>query len=639
MLNIKKFLLFSIIFAFLTSSFAAETIFVPKDSFLLEYDKDKSNLKIKAVVEQDSLGEVIRKENLFLPQGKIIGNYLKGYYLKFPGTNGVCYFPEVNFRRGSDGKLIRSIERKDSLMFLGILFFVIGVVFLAVYYHSKSEKKKFLLPVVLLAIWGGYAFWYIGLVSNTFIIPTDEVSYFNIAKKILSLDFTSEKFKYTAGFPLLCVPFISLFHLKDPLEFVLVYMNFQTFILIPGLLLTLLGFFHKKMGFSKNQSFSTLLLWMTLIIFYTPMCYETASMVQYQPGNYESNANFSLFEGNVGFLFNQFHWLGRNAMSDYIAFFLLVILLYVFMKKSHSWVRFFILSMGFGFLCCIRLNYIFFAPLLAFILYDSFSDFWKYKRNYLYAVLCGTAGFMIVFVWQLVLNKIQFGSPLIWPYSLHPFAPDRGFVWNVVPYGFNFLIQANYIYFVLGISSLLFIPERRTRVLLTLWIFPMFLFFTGYPIVFNNTIRFILALYPPLAASIVMNPVWKAAYLSIRIKSALVIFCACVLCKSNIFYTHFQPWNLGTCGISNNVFMVIQGAICLFCCILICSMRRELKKDYVNTIGHFYFLILFTAAFFLGSVCPYVLWGLISAALVYGLRDIRAEILQIMAKDDPQSVS
>ena len=244
---------------------------------------------------------------------------------------------------------------------------------------------------------------------------------------------------------------------------------------------------------------------------------------------------------------------------------------------------------------------------------------------------------MIVFGWQFVINTIQFGSPFIWPYSLHPYAPDRGFVWSIVPYGFRILCQTNYVYLILGISSLLFIPERKTRVLLFLWIFPMLLFFCGYPIVFNNPIRFILALYPPLTAAIVMNPVWKAAW-TIRIKAALIVVCSCVLCKSNIFI-QFQPWNLGKYGVSNTAFMIIQGVICLFCCAVIFSLRKELKADYVNTIRHVRFLILFTAVFFLGSLYIYVAGLLVLAAFVFGLRDTWAVLLQINGRSGTDNLS
>ena len=133
-----------------------------------------------------------------------------------------------------------------------------------------------------------------------------------------------------------------------------------------------------------------------------------------------------------------------------------------------------------------------------------------------------------------------------------------------------------------------------------------------------------------------MNPVWQSEW-TVRIKAALVVFSSCLLCKSNIFFVYIQPWNLGKYGLSNTAFMVIQGVVCLFCCAVIISMRKELKTDYANTVSHFRFLILYTAAFFLGSACPYIVGILVLAAFVYGLRDTWTVILNINGRSDSAS--
>ena len=640
MISKNKILLVSLFFALFAALYASETVFVPENSLLFEEGKDQNDWTIKRTVRESFVAEVIKKEKVFLQQRKVTAICVDVYRLKIPGSDGLCYFPEATFKKEKNGNFAPYIDKIDTLMFLGIFFFVMGLASLAGYIHWKSDKKKYLLPLALIFFFSGYAAWFVGFVSNAFITPSDDIHYFNIAKKLSAGDFTSMKYRYTIGFPIFCIPLIFLPPLQHWIGFFLGYMNFQTFILIPGLILVLYRLFYKKIGISGIQSFLTLLLWFILIDFYMPMFASTHPETMYVPEFYSGNACFSLMDQHVYFSFIQMTWLGRNAMSDYAAFFLLAVLLYFSMKKSQSLIRFFVLSMGFGFVCLVRINYIFFAPLLAFIFFDSFSGLWKNKRNYLSAALCGTAGFMSVFIWQFFINKIQFGSPFIWPYSLHKFAPDRGFVWNVVPYGFKYLCQTNYVYMILGISSLLFIRERKIRVLLFLWIFPMLLFFCGYPIVFNNPVRFTLALYPPLVAAIVMNPVWKASW-SVRLKAAMIVFCSCVLCKSNLFFTYFQPWNLGKYGISNSVFVVSQCVICLFCCAMIFSIRKELKADYANTIRHVRFLILFTAVFFLGSVCIYIAGILILAAVAFGLRDTWVSIKEIGGKNgiDKQSLT
>ena len=629
MTAMKKILIIHVILILISSLYAAETVFVPQNSLLFSLDKDKKNLRLQAKAQKDFDCEVIKKEKVILPLGSSIIVFADAHQLKIPGPVGLFYFPTVDVKEGKNGILTFRVDKIDPLMILGFFIFVTGLASLAGYFRLKSEKKKYLLPAAVVLFFWAYAVWYIGFVSDSYICPSDEVYYFDIAEKILARDFSSLKFRYTVGFPLLYIPFMVLFNLSNnQVQFFPVFMNFQTFILIPGLFLILYRFFNKRMELSRIKSFCILLLWQFLIVFYTPMFILSDKAAKYLPDNYCNDASFSLIRHNYDYIFFQLTWLGRNSMSDYAAVFLLVVLLYCSMQKSRSLIRFFLLSMGFGFLCLIRINYIFFAPLLAFVFYDSFSELWKNTRNYLYAALCGTAGFMMVFIWQFVLNKIQLGSPFVWPHSLHEFAPDRGFVWNVIPYGFKFLCQNNYVYIVLGISSLFFIPDRKIRAFLTLWIFPMLLFFTGYPIVFNSPVRFIFALYPPMLAAVVMNPVWQAAW-PVRIKAALVVFSSCLLCKSNIFYPYSQPWNLESLGMPGTVFMVIQGVVCLFCCAVIISMRKELKTDYANTIRHFRFLILYTAVFFLGSVCIYIAGILVLAAFIYGVRETFLHVRQI----------
>ena len=634
MISIKKLLFFNLLLVFLSTLCAAETIFVPEKTLLFKGKKGADILsdswEIKALVQQGFTGEVIKKEKVLLKLDKGTGIFADAYHLKIPGTEGLCCFPEVRFRKGADGISPR-VDKIDSLMFLGIFFFVVGLAAMTGFFHLKSEKKYYLLPAALLFFFWGYASWYIGFMSNSIIIPSDELFYYDVAKKLLAWDFTSMQYRYPIGFPIFISPIILLFQVQDNLEFIRVFMNFQTYILIPGLFLVLYRFFHKKIGVSRIQSFSILLLWLILMAFYMPTFGSTDPSVFLAPKTYVNNANFSWIENLFYFSFFHFSWLGRNAMSDYAALFLLVILRYGSMQKSRSLIRFFLLSMGFGFLCLVRINYIFFAPLLAFVFYDSFSELWNDKRNYLYTVLCGTAGFLAVLIWQLILNRIQFGSPFIGPYSLHKYGPDRGFGLDIIPYGFRFLCQTNYVYLILGLSSFFFLPDRRFRALLTLWIFPVFFFFVGFPGVFQHPFRFIMALIPLLVAAMVLNPVWQAAW-TVRIKAALVVFSSCLLCKSNIFFTHFQPWNLGKYGLSNIDFLVIQGLVCLFCCAVIISMRKELRTDYANNISHFRFLILFTAVFFSGSVYVYIAALLVLAAFVFGMRDVFAEIRQIWKK-------
>ena len=186
LISIRKTLLVILSLAQLSILYAAETVFVPKNSLLFKDEKGENNWEIKAAVREDFLGEVIKKEKVFLKQGDVIGVYVDVCHLKIPGTDGLCYFPGVRFKNGRDGIIIPNVDPIDSLMFLGVLFLAIGIAALAGYFHLKSEKKYYLLPASLLLFFWGYSCWYIGLVSNAFSTPTDELYYFDTAKKLLA---------------------------------------------------------------------------------------------------------------------------------------------------------------------------------------------------------------------------------------------------------------------------------------------------------------------------------------------------------------------------------------------------------------------------------------------------------------------
>ena len=135
-------LLFTAVFAFLSVLSAAETVFVPENSLLFRYDKSKNDLELKAVVQENSSGEVIKKDKIFLPQGQVIGLYADAYFLKVPGSDGLCYFPEVTFKKGRDGHFFPFADKIDFLIFFGIFIMTVGLAALAGHFCMRSEKRK-----------------------------------------------------------------------------------------------------------------------------------------------------------------------------------------------------------------------------------------------------------------------------------------------------------------------------------------------------------------------------------------------------------------------------------------------------------------------------------------------------------------
>ena len=212
--SIKIILLVNLIIAMLSALHADETVFVPKNSLLFSLDKDKKNLRLQAKAQKDFDCEVIKKEKVILPLGSSIIVFAEAHQLKIPGPVGLFYFPTVDVNEGKKGILTFRVDKIDSLMILGFFIFVTGIASLAGYFRLKSEKKKYLLPAAVVLFFWAYAVWYIGFVSDSYICPSDEVYYFDIAEKILAWDFSSLKFRYTVGFPLLYIPIMVLFNLS-----------------------------------------------------------------------------------------------------------------------------------------------------------------------------------------------------------------------------------------------------------------------------------------------------------------------------------------------------------------------------------------------------------------------------------------
>lgn len=163
--------------------------------------------------------------------------------------------------------------------------------------------------------------------------------------------------------------------------------------------------------------------------------------------------------------------------------------------------------MGYGFCCLIRINYIFFAPVLAWICLEKMEE--KKGRLLCQTALAAAGGFLTVFIWQLVINFHHFGDPLIFGYSLHYLdfppekRPDTGFNWSTLweLRHIKFLLGANKLLMTAGIAGLLFVKERSTRIALTLAAVPLILFFLGYTHTYCDARRFILMAFPMLLAA------------------------------------------------------------------------------------------------------------------------------------------
>ena len=206
---------------------------------------------------------------------------------------------------------------------------------------------------------------------------------------------------------------------------------------------------------------------------------------------------------------------GFNGMSDMFSTVLVfgVLLLALRMPVKTC---FLILAAGlFGVACLVRLNNIFFAPVLGLILVERFMPRLKTWQNLAMFLLVGGASFIAAVGIQLAVNYLQFGDAWTFPYSLHALdraAGDRpadGFTFATLLKGTNlrYLLESNLGVMSCAVSGLILMQERRLRAVLGLWALPVILFFCGYSHTFCDAVRFILSAYIPLLAAAVWVPV------------------------------------------------------------------------------------------------------------------------------------
>lgn len=98
---------------------------------------------------------------------------------------------------------------------------------------------------------------------------------------------------------------------------------------------------------------------------------------------------------------------------------------------------------------------------------------------------------------QMVANVLQSGSPWTLPYHLfHPPRAHNGFDWTFVLTGGPFVLGALSIPLSLAAVTFSGTGPVRTKLLLWLAIYPVVLFFSGYPCVTQDAVRWYLPIYP-----------------------------------------------------------------------------------------------------------------------------------------------
>ena len=359
-----------------------------------------------------------------------------------------------------------------------------------VLYAAAAVLTRQLLVLCEISFWG-----------NALPSAADEPGYFQCMYDILHGSFKGP-WHFTVGLGVFYLPFILLTGAETYYDIAVCFSYFNALVIAPGALFVLY-YVLKNFKFSGSCAFTVVMIWAVYPFFiYHSEVWNTLSFAPAAalPCFLAGAADWWRFYAvciNAGF----------NAMSDMPGLFAVLCTILLAQKLPCTCRNLFFIGMAYGFCCLVRINYIFFAPLIAFICFDKKCP--RSAKEFFAFAGAAAGGFLAVFGWQLLVNFYQFGNPAVFGYSLHypdfppEKRPDTGFNWHTLAElrNIRFLVGANKFLMSAGIAGLLFIRERHTRIALALATLPLLLFFFGYTHTYCDARRFIMILFPLFPAA------------------------------------------------------------------------------------------------------------------------------------------
>jgi len=624
-MNLKRIhVLFCLVFLS-CAAFSEEVMVLQKGAPLY---RSQEKLDLAYTVEKETSAYVLKKENLNVAFLDYLVVETPIWRVLIPKLGEFWTFPEVEsvVQKGDPKKHSFRFARLPVPMFFGNFFLFLCLLSLFFFFKDKAFRfRNSLLPASILFFHFGVCLYIIGCSGGILIKPSDEVWYFEIAKKILTFDFSSP-YKYTIGHPaIFYIPLLLFTGTAAKYQQVSYLAPAVNCFLVVPLCLLLVYLFLKKLFRSETLPAWSLFLWYGFILLYHQRLYSAHT---YVADTYVQKAVPVL--PSTGFdtsLFEVYTACGWNSFSDALCMTFLFLTLFCALSLTASTRNLIIVSILFATTCLIRINSIFYAPLLGYILYLNYADLLKVPPNRRRLVFYGLFAFLAVFSLQLIVNFHQFGSPFTMPYVLHT-ANDsaKGFVLKLVPYGLYYLSASNHAIFVLGTLSLFFIPDRRNRAILALWIYPVVFFFTGYPVVYNNYSRFILPVYPAFMAAIFLNGIWKQR-LSVVLRSLGILLSGVLLTAPGDApaIRRFLPWGLEWYGVRPETMDAVRWAVVVISVLVLATFAGDILRARKEgerlreALRVPLFLCLFLIVFYAGNF--WVTGAAMLCAFLYGLYD------------------
>ena len=434
-----------------------------------------------------------------------LARYADYYKADIPGQ-GECYIsPDIRQADGGELRFVKEIPAAGKLLLpvsLGILLFLCY----RLYRFPGDRENAWIYTGVVIAVRAALLSYVLCMAGAIVCNPADEPGYFAVGCDLLQGKCMGP-WTYPVGHGvLMMMPWIIFTGARSFFDIAVGISWFSGFVL--GSAALLLAFrLLLALRLPVKTVFAAVLAWAMLPFFVHHMP-DWDTLTFYNMVDLPSvRAGFRFYMQLIG--------SGFNGMSDMFSTVLVfgVLLLALRMPVKTC---FLILAAGlFGMTCLVRLNNIFFAPVLGLILVERFMPRLKTWQDLAMFLLVGGASFMAAVGIQLAVNYLQFGDAWTFPYSLHALdraAGDRpadGFTFATLLKGTNlrYLLESNLGVMSCGAAGLLLMQERRLRAVLGLWALPVILFFCGYSHTFCDAVRFILTAYIPLLTAAVWVPV------------------------------------------------------------------------------------------------------------------------------------
>ena len=385
----------------------------------------------------------------------------------------------------STASIVPNILYSASLVVL-IILLVVWIKF----YHNQFKDKIWikykhlwllLLLLVLHYMWVGF---FISKSAEWGHYPQDETMYFNDIKSFLTNGFQN-RFTVTIGISLYYLPFVyfaNAQHMHDIAPLI----SWVMALLIAPVGIAFAFLFVRKFLKSDYLAFSAMLLFLLLPKIYLPVefySYSRFGVFFANPANYILICYYQILSG-------------FNSMRDTPSTCVMLALMFLMLKMRVGIWRYIIISALFAIACHLRINNVYFAPLIAYIFWHSDKKLLKDYHYCIKMLLYTIATFLLVYSPQLLLNKYHNGGFFTFPNMFVRNSSSYGFEFNVIPSNIPYLFNIHYLYYGIFAASCLIIKDGYKRNVLILWVVPMTLFFCAFRIFQGQPFRYLLTILP-----------------------------------------------------------------------------------------------------------------------------------------------